>query len=173
MKTTIQQREFDSLEQLFEAGKDDGSIHYLVSGLVRYYYLTDKGMERNHTFAPEGGLVACLASYIGSTPCPFSVEAIEPTRTYVIPSGIVRSLEGRAECWLRLKLRLMEHVALRKEGREAEFLLESAEERYRHFLNRYRFLETRIPQYHIASYLGITSVGLSRIRKRLLHEITN
>lgn len=167
LQTSIQVREFAEGEKLFVTGDDDRRLYYLTSGLARYYYLTPKGVERNHTFAFEGTLVSCLSAYIAGKPCPFTVEAIESTRTLVIPSKIIQEMEDRAECWLRLKLRLIEHVALRKEYREAEFLIESAEDRYRHFLELYPKLAQRIPQYHIASYLGITPVGLSRIRKRL------
>ena len=167
LQDSIQQRHFAVGEKLFVSGKDDRSLHYLLSGMVRYYYLTPKGIERNHTFAFEGTLVACLATFVAGKSCPFSVEAVEPTTTYMIPSHLIYKMEDRAECWLRLKLRLMEHVALRKEYREAEFLLETAEDRYCHFLERYPNLAKRIPQYHIASYLGITPVALSRIRKRL------
>lgn len=54
-----------------------------------------------------------------------------------------------------------------KEKRERELPMLSAEERYRQFLAQYKHLENRIPQYHIASYLGITPVTLSRIRRKL------
>jgi CRP-like cAMP-binding protein len=167
LAATLKGCEFEPGEALFRQQGEDAGVHYLQSGLVRYFYLTEQGIERNHTFAAEGNLSACLPAYVGAGPCTFTVEAIEPTRTVQIPSHVFLSLDDRHECWLRLKLRLMQHVALRKEGREASFLLDSAEARYRRFLADYKRLHPRIPQYHIASYLGITPVALSRIRKRI------
>ena len=57
-------------------------------------------------------------------------------------------------------------VSMCKEQREAEFLLGDALTRYRNFRRRYPGLEARLAQYHVASYLGITPVALSRIRKK-------
>ena len=54
-----------------------------------------------------------------------------------------------------------------KEKREAELLLDNAQERYQQFLEDYPDLEGRIAQYHIASYLGVTPESLSRIRAGL------
>ena len=54
-----------------------------------------------------------------------------------------------------------------KEAREKEFLPDSLETRYRRFLKDFPGLADRIPQYHIASYLGVTDVALSRIRRKI------
>ena len=167
LAATLNRCEFAPDEALFRQGGNNGSVHFLLRGVVRYFYLTEEGIERNHTFAAEDNLIGCLPVYTGVGPCTFTVEAIEPTCTLEIPAEIFQSLDDRHECWLRMKLRLMQFLALRKEAREAAFLLESAEARYRRFLDEYRHMEGRIPQYHIASYLGITPVALSRIRKRI------
>jgi len=160
-------RNYAAGDILFWPGEVDASIHYLHHGLVRYFYLSEDGKERNHTFASEGNLVGCLPAYVGVGPCTFTVEALEQTNSLVIPPNIIQSMENRHTCWSQFKLRLMEHVAIRKEEREAEFLTDTAEKRYRNFLLRYASLAERIPQYHIASFVGITPVGLSRIRKRV------
>ena len=55
----------------------------------------------------------------------------------------------------------------RKEKRERELLTLSPEERYRSFSHEYPMLSSRIPQKDIARYLGVTPVGLCRIKKRL------
>ncbi|MDH5180134.1 MAG: Crp/Fnr family transcriptional regulator [Gammaproteobacteria bacterium] len=167
LRQAVKPCSFPAGDTLFRTGVQDGSVHFICSGLVRYFYQTEEGLERNHTFAGEKTLVACLGSYITDSPCRFSVETLEPTRTLQISAAAVMHMEQRHTCWIRLKLRLMEHVALRKEQREADFLLTSAAGRYRLFLEMYPQLVQRIPQYHIASFLGITPVALSRIRRRL------
>lgn len=58
-------------------------------------------------------------------------------------------------------------IIYKKEQKESQFLLDHAEKRYLNFKQEYPELESRINQYHIASYLGITPVALSRIRARL------
>ncbi|MDH3326953.1 MAG: hypothetical protein OEM38_09590 [Gammaproteobacteria bacterium] len=56
---------------------------------------------------------------------------------------------------------------LEKERRETQLIMFDASTRYHAFLEEFRGLEKRIPQYHIASYLGITPVQLSRIRSSI------
>lgn len=63
--------------------------------------------------------------------------------------------------------KMVDKLYLRKEKKELELLKSSAEERYLHFLTDYPGLVQRVPQYHIASYLGITPESLSRIRSKL------
>ncbi len=167
LQTQLQQRCFVAGESMFRPGDTDGGIHYLMSGLVRYYYLTEDGRERNHNFAAEGNLVGCLPVFLGKGPCDFTVSALEPVSTLLIPASVMLSDNPHHSCWTELRLRLLEHVAARKQVREAEFLLDDAETRYRNFCQRHSAILQRIPQYHIASYLGITPVALSRIRRRI------
>ena len=61
----------------------------------------------------------------------------------------------------------LERLFIMKEERESSLLLESAEARYLEFLASHRGPLANIPQYHIASYLGISPVSLSRICKQL------
>ena len=164
---SLEDRIYNSGEILYGPGDVDAGIHYLCQGLVRYFYSTEAGEERNHAFAAEGNLVGCFPAFIGTGPCNFTVEALEPSTSLLIPSDTVKAFVNRHECWSQLKLQLIGHVAIRKAEREAEFLKDTAETRYRSFLSRYASFSHRIPQYHIASFLGITPVGLSRIRKRI------
>ena len=69
--------------------------------------------------------------------------------------------------WERFGRKAAEYQTLLNEEREAEFLLDDATVRYVRFGEQYPDLEKRITQYHVASYLGITNVALSRIRKKL------
>ncbi|MFT4665925.1 MAG: CRP-like cAMP-binding protein [Gammaproteobacteria bacterium] len=57
---------------------------------------------------------------------------------------------------------------IENEKRQIAFATQSATERYLTFLEKYPLLDKRIPQLHIASYLGITPTQLSRIRKELI-----
>ncbi|MCP4271690.1 MAG: Crp/Fnr family transcriptional regulator, partial [Gammaproteobacteria bacterium] len=78
----------------------------------------------------------------------------------------VVNLFDQHRCWEKLGRLLAEQLYIKKETREAEFLLDDAETRYLNFQTNYPGLEDRLTQYHVASYLGITPVMLSRIRRR-------
>jgi hypothetical protein len=73
----------------------------------------------------------------------------------------------RHPCWERLGRKNAEYMFLFKEAREKELLLDSLEVRYQRFVKNFPGLAQKIPQYHIASYLGVTDVALSRVRKKI------
>ena len=67
----------------------------------------------------------------------------------------------------RLGRKIAEHYFLEKESKELEMALQDATQRYSIFKNQFPTLEQLIPQYHIASYLGISATQLSRLRNKL------
>ena len=159
--------EFAKNEFLVHEGDENGILYYIDQGLVRFVYTTSDGHEFNKSFATEGEFVGCLRSILTQQPCRFSIQALEATKTLALSPQNRESLWHNYPEWERLGRLLAERLALKKEEREAQFLLDSAESRYQQFLDDYPALRERIPQYHIASYIGITDVALSRIRKRL------
>ena len=159
---------FSKGKYLVRAGEPNGGVYFINRGLVRFVYSTEDGKEFNKSFAAEGEFVGCLRSMLTSQPCRFSIQALEDCETLLLTNDHRQALyEKYPECE-RLGRLLAEQLALKKEAREAEFLLDSAEKRYRTFLADFPHLLGRLPQYHIASYLGITDVALSRIRRKML-----
>ncbi len=152
---------------LVRAGEPMREFFFIISGLVRFYYSTEDGKEFNKAFALENHFVGSFGAEVGQEPCRFSIQALEQTEALVIPVQVIREGYDRHHCWERVGRKMAERVAISKELREGEFLLDSAETRYRRFLATYPGLAERINQYHIASYLGITDVALSRIRKNI------
>jgi CRP-like cAMP-binding protein len=100
-------------------------------------------------------------------PSYFSVQSLADSELITFRYKDFQALYDRHVCWERLGRIIAEQLFINKETRERELLLLSAEARYRMFLERYGHLSGQIPQYHVASYLGITPVALSRIRRSL------
>lgn len=163
----LKERVYGSGQILLQAGDRVKEFYFVVTGLLRYYYLTPEGKEFNKAFAKGGDFAGSICGLISSVPSRFSIEAIEDTKVLVLPVKLIIEGYDRHRSWERLGRRLAENVAIKKELREAEFLLDSAEARYLRFLKEFTDISERIPQYHIASYLGITEVSLSRIRRQL------
>ncbi len=160
-------RIFAKEEYLARAGEIAQNFYFIVSGLIRFYYSTEDGKEFNKHFAMEDGFAGSFQSLVTGEPCGFFLQAMERTETIVLPNIQLRELYGRHSCWERLGRRNAENLVLVKEAREKEFLLDSLEIRYRRFLKEFPGLADRIPQYHIASYLGVTDVALSRLRRKI------
>ena len=154
-------------EYLLRAGDVGDHIYYVLRGLLRQFYTTDEGKEFNKSFSVENEPCGSFRSSLTATPSRFAIQALEPTEVLAVRFSELTALFETDVHWERLGRKSAEYQTLLNEEREAEFLLDSAAVRYRRFQEQYPGLEARIPQYHVASYLGITSVALSRIRGKL------
>jgi len=163
----LSERTFEKNDFLVSAGEVANNFYFITSGLVRFFYCTEDGKEFNKHFAMENGYAGSFHSLVLGEPCGYFIQALERTETIVLPHQVMNEFYDRHPCWERIGRRNAENLAIFKEMREKEFLLDSLETRYRRFLKDYPGLVDRIPQYHIASYLGVTDVALSRIRKKL------
>lgn len=159
-------RRVEAESVLFRAGDRLESLFFVLSGLVRFYYLTPDGKEFNKSFATDGSFVTCLSSFLEDRPSRFFTQALETTVLVALPMDLIRDLKAKDIVWERLVSMFVTRLALQKEQREASFLLDSASDRYEAFLTDFKTIAPRLPQYHIASFLGITPVALSRIRAR-------
>lgn len=160
-------RIFNQGAMLHRAGDRAQSVYFICSGLVRFYYISEDGKEHNKSFSRERQFAGAIQATVAPEPSRFHVQALEPTRTLAISLSGLQQLYEQSLPWANLGRLYMETLAVRKTNREAGFLLDSAETRYREFLQVEPELCQRLPLYHIASYLGITDVALSRIRRRI------
>ncbi|MDH5681465.1 MAG: Crp/Fnr family transcriptional regulator, partial [Spirochaetota bacterium] len=140
---------------------------FVISGLFRYYYLDEKENELTKGFLPESSFITSYSALIQNRESYFTIEALEDSVILVIYYDEWKKLLENNIHWNKLLICLLEKAFCIKEAREREFLLFDAEERYRSFLNTFPGLENRIKQHFIASYLRITPVTLSRIRKKM------
>ncbi len=163
----LSERTFEKNDYLVRAGDVANNLYFIVRGLARFFYSTEDGKEFNKHFAMENGYATSFHSLVLGEPCGYFIQALERTETIVLPNHVLNEFYDRHPCWERLGRRNAENLALFKEMREKEFLLDSLETRYRRFLKEYPGVADRIPQYHIASYLGVTDVALSRLRKKI------
>ncbi|TNE47072.1 MAG: Crp/Fnr family transcriptional regulator [Deltaproteobacteria bacterium] len=163
----FQLRTFAKNDYLLRAGETSDPCFFLCEGVVRFYYLTPDGKEFNKSFLQAHQFAASLSTSLLQTPARFSMQALEDVVALEASLSSLRDLFPRHICWERLGRTMAEQLAIKKELRECSFLLDSAEERYLNFLRDYPGLEDKITQYHVASYLGITNVALSRIRRRI------
>jgi CRP-like cAMP-binding protein len=163
----LSERTFEKHHYLVKAGDVANNFYFITSGLVRFFYSTVDGKEFNKHFAMENGFAGSFHSLILRQPCGFFIQTLERTQTIVLPNHVLNEFYGRHACWERIGRMNAEQLVLIKEAREKELLLDSLEVRYRRFLEEFPGLADRIPQYHIASYLGVTDVALSRLRKRI------
>lgn len=161
------ERRFKKNEYLISSGEVAANFYFIIEGLVRFFYSTEDGKEFNKFFAMENRFAGSFHSLVLGQPCGYFIQALEDTNTLVLPNKQLYELYDRHPCWERMGRKNAEFLVIIKEAREKELLLDSLETRYRRFLVEYPGLVDRVPQYHIASYLGVTGVALSRIRRKI------
>lgn len=160
-------KHWQSDEAIFRAGETPDRLYFILEGLGRYYYLTPEGKERNKSLTRPGGLFACIRSLIARQPSLFSTQALTSNLTACISYRELTQLADNHTSWNYLTRTLLEGLAIKKEQREASFLLQDAQQRYQGFLQEYGDDAHHYPLYQVAMYLGITDVALSRIRARM------
>jgi len=149
-----------------KAGDHCQHLCYILEGLVRVYYIDQAGNEVNQHFYQAHEMIAPLDALIGQAPCQYYVQALEPTRLMQANYHQLSASGENNTQWLRIEIKVLQTLFIKNARREARLLLGNGEQRYRWFCKEYPQLLERITQYHIASFLGITPVSLSRLRKK-------
>lgn len=152
---------------LLAAGEVWQEVFYIKQGLLRLFYTTREGKEYNKGFFAEGQLVWPMAPSARTESSLFSITCLESSRLYCCSFDMLQKSLITMSAWEEFALPYVENLANQKFLREYQFLVSRAEARYQQILTELGPLATRIPDYHIASYLGITNVTLSRIKTQI------
>lgn len=152
---------------LLNAGDLKSDAYFVNKGLLRYFSIDEKGKEHIIQFAPEDWMLTDRDTTIFKEESVFYIDAIEETEVVIIKKDFFTAIQNIVPEILELNI-LMLHNSIRFMQKRINMLLSaSAKERYLNFIKLYPNLTLRVPQWMIASYLGITPESLSRVRKDL------
>lgn len=139
---------------------------FIVKGVLRTYFVSEKGTEYTTDFCKEGEISVNDKVYFPHINNSYS-QALDDSILLVFSYSDILNLEKENDIWGKLKSNIMEHYYPIKMQREKDLLSLNAEEKYHFFVNKYCDILDKIPQYLIASYLGITPIALSRVVNKL------
>jgi CRP-like cAMP-binding protein len=148
-----------------QAGRVETQIGILTEGVVRAFFRNAEGEEYNKTLFTPITFVGAYASLITGEPNQINLQTLTDVSLMTAPYAALTALYDTYPDAERLARRLAERYYVAKEQREIEIVMLDARQRYLLFQQRFPLLEQQIPQYHVASYLGITPTQLSRIRR--------
>lgn len=154
-------------EFLIKEGQRANHCYLLIDGLVRVYFSKD-GNEYNKTFFTPGTFPTPLTALISGSPSQLSYQALTDCTLIFFSFHDFRALFEKNRCLESMYLKILEREWINKERHDIRMVTNDATTNYLIFRKEYPGLEQLIPQYHIASYLGITPIQLSRIRAKLL-----
>lgn len=150
---------------LLQEGKISRRMFFIEKGCLRTWVNND-GKEITTQFFFEGNSVSSIESFRTNQPSLYSIETIEPCALQTISQKDFQTIVEHSP---EIKKRFEEHLFRRLFQAQQLFffyLKNSPQQRYEELIARHPHIVQRIPQHYIASYLGITSVSLSRIRNR-------
>lgn len=159
---TLKRNEF-----LFREGDRPHHGSMLMKGVLRVFYTRADGVEYNKNFFVPGMSPTPITALTTGLPCTISFQAITDAEVLMFNfSKFMILTEKHAEI-NTLYRKILEQLWAHKEKQEIEMVTNDAITNYTIFRNKFPGLEQEIPQYHIASYLGITPIQLSRIRAQM------
>jgi CRP-like cAMP-binding protein len=154
---------------LLRQGDQCPNAFFVESGLLRSYTIDDTGKDHIIQFAPENWFISDRSSAYFHEPSLVFIEAIEDSVVIVIDqyyNDFIREIPSYKE---KNEMLLQNHIR-HLQNRINALLGATAEARYLDFIRLYPNVSLRVPQWMIASYLGVTPESLSRVRKDLANR---
>lgn len=143
---------------------------FVVSGCSKTSYIDEQGQEHIIMFSVEDWWTSDMGSFINQTPADFNIQFLENTQLIAISHDIIEDLYSQIPKLERFFRQVVEKAYIASQKRIVRNLSMTAKDRYLYFKEQYPEIEQRIPQYMVASYLGITKEFLSKIKSQLLTE---
>ncbi|CAL2108726.1 Cyclic nucleotide-binding domain-containing protein [Tenacibaculum sp. 190524A02b] len=152
---------------ILRSGEQVQHQYYVIKGCLRAFFIDDKGKEHTIQFAISDWWISDYIGYFSKEKSVLTIECIEEATLLKIAKKDIENIYAnypQIESFFRKKI---EKSIVRFEKRILANLSQTAKERYLSFTKTYPNIEKHVKNYHIASYLGITTESLSRIRKEI------
>ncbi|WP_341216575.1 Crp/Fnr family transcriptional regulator [uncultured Wocania sp.] len=162
---TVKKNEF-----LLKQGDICSHSFFVEQGVLRFYSLNEEGKENILQFATEKWIVSDRGSVFFQEPSTYYIDAVEDTLTVMLDEHFVNKVAKINSNFRKQNEILLQNHIRHLYNRISLLLGASARVRYLEFVNMYPDIMLRVPQWMIASYLGITPESLSRVRKALAKE---
>ena len=157
-------------EILLRPGEVCRHSFFVEKGLLRSYTVDNSGKEHIIQFGSENWIVSDRSSAFFNEPSDLFIDAIEDTHVVLISSDFINEASEISSSFRNFNQIALQNYIRHQQKRINLLLSASAETRYMNFIKLYPDLTLRVPQWMIASYLGITPESLSRVRKELAHK---
>ncbi len=170
LTSKLKYKKYSKGQYLVQQGDVCNYSGFMISGCSKMFYLDADGNEHIINFAIKNWWTGELGSYISREPSDYNIQFVEDSELFLI------SIEDREELFKQLpKIErffriLVENALVSAQRRIVQNFSLTAKERYIKFKHLYPTIEQQVPQYMIASYLGITKEFLSKIKGQIAHE---
>lgn len=153
--------------QIVKLNEVPTKVYLLLSGVIRCYLSTESGKEYNKSFYFPTSFMGALTALVKKQPSRFVFESISECELYEVDYLQLMELYEKNTTLKVFYSKVLEMVYMQYEKRLVDLISLDATQRYLELRKQNPNIDRLISQYHIASYLGITPVQLSRIRKKI------
>ncbi len=143
---------------------------FVLSGCTKTFYIDKDGQEHIVMFSIEDWWTSDMGSFITQTPADFNIQCLENTELVMFAYQDIEAIYQGIPKLERFFRQIIEKAFVASQKRIVRNFSLTAKEQYLFFREQYPKIEQRIPQYMIASYLGITKEFLSKIKSQLIQE---
>ena len=163
-------KQFKAKSILLSAGEIATCTYFVNSGILRSFNINDNIIEHVLHFACEGWWIGDMYSYISGKPGNLFIEVLEDAEVVIISKENQQQLYQEIPKLERFFRILAENSLVSHQERLMDNLSLTAEERFEKFCSKYPTLIQKVPQKHIASYIGVTPEFFSKMKSRLLKK---
>lgn len=163
----LKEKTIQKSEYFLEFGKTCNHLGFVVNGTLRSFYISEEGVEKSFNFHTNNHFFTNYESFLQNTPSKMFIQAVENTEVLLLHKIDLKKLFKKEFYWQEFGRIMAEIMFLESQKRIEDLLYFSPEKRYLELLEKNPNIFQKIPQKHIASYLGITPQSLSRIKKRI------
>ena len=165
LASILKEKKFPRKTFLLKAGQISRNIHFIQKGLIRCFYNIE-GHEVCSWFMKEGDVIASVQSFYTQQPSYESIQVLEDAHSFYISYNELQHIYQHFPEFNYTGRVLTEKYYSLSEERLYTLRMHRSQERYQHLLNKHPDLLLRVPAKHLASYLGITEVTMSKIKGR-------
>lgn len=158
---------FDKGATVLSEGQICQYVFFVESGLLRLYSIDDDGKEHILQFAPENWFISDRGSVFFNQPSHFFIDCVEDSRVVLLDHAFFEHASNLSPEFRNYNEYLLQNHIRHLQNRIDLLIGAQAEKRYLDFVHLYPDVLMRVPQWMVASYLGITPESLSRVRKEL------
>lgn len=167
--SSLEKRELRKGGFLLQKGQRVLYTYYVYSGCLRTYFIDASGKDHTLQFAIKDWWISDYTALFSAGRAMMDIECIQDSTLYRLPRKKMEQLYIQVPAFETYFRKKLENRMIAFHKRTLDNLALTAKERYLSFIADYPTIEQQVKNYHIASYLGITTESLSRIRKEILH----
>lgn len=151
---------------LVRAGDICRHVSFVNYGVLRFYYISE-GKEISTGFLRENEYASEYSSFLTQSPAAINIDALEDTEVVNLSYNDMQKGYERFAFFERFGRKIAEKLFIMLTAQNTRLLTLIPEQRYQYIIDNEAWILQKVPQYMIASYIGITPEHLSRIRKKL------